>query len=926
MRKMKFFAAIVIVVIACFALPMTVGATVEWNAAVNDPSLLDSDYFVRISDGSEGQLNYSGDILYVLGDATNLSGDIILNLDDVEYVEWDADINGNISNTVTIQGTVTKQRADYDIVLTAAQIVTSNASEPALTIDVGTGRVRLYSTLIQSTGNVALELHSPARIENCWYNGSSWFDRIISTVNTAVVTTANLEVVSSTISGFNGIVSTGDRLDIIDPTYTTVSCIGGGGNTGAQHAISVTGTAYLTGGTISTNSNDTINRNDSAVFTQNGTIIINGATITSDDNDGANGKDQDGVEVNGTGLVQMSDGNVSGYNGIYVKNSNGVAISGGSISGNTGVRIEGALGTGVVISGGTITSTGNMSEAGVYISGNNARKSSTIIRGTAAINGGSNNVAISMGNSDATLLIENGTFEAAQSALVSNSPFKSLRITGGTFRSTAWQAIYTSITTPVLIQPTVSTPVTLQGYQGTMGFSSGGSASITATTYEADMNYDGLTATSYTQSVTPFDYNTGYKYAKFIYTPPVVIPDPSYNVTVSGGTANGLSSSEIEAGTTVNIAPSPSPGKIFVGWEASGITLADPTIGDQSFIMPANDVTLTARFSDLEPVSFKVTFNTNGGTEIPAQTVEIGNTAVIPPDPERKGYIFAGWHIDDEIFEYEFDFTTPITENTLLHAYWIANVGEFQPSPGYNPGPSYNPPTAGSPNSDTDSDSNTEPSDSDTSSDSDDGSKKNCILVIATLNKSGSVNSKKTAEDLKTAHNTAVQDGIGRIFLKIPEGGTGISASTMKILYKAAGGTALYLIFDYYDSYEVDESEVYGKFYLPLNNKSGQILTGLKFDTANISSAQDYIENHWDTDILASFETKQKAGWTDTATYSVSIDRLGFKASNGKKLYALIYDTKDKKWYQTDAVIDEQNVVVKTTRSGVIIVVTDSVK
>jgi hypothetical protein len=164
------------------------------------------------------------------------------------------------------------------------------------------------------------------------------------------------------------------------------------------------------------------------------------------------------------------------------------------------------------------------------------------------------------------------------------------------------------------------------------------------------------------------------------------------------------------------------------------------------------------------------------------------------------------------------------------------------------------------------------------------------------------------------------------MFLKIPEGGTGISASTMKKLYTAAGGTDIYLIFDFYDTYEVDESDVYGKFLLKLNDKTGQILTGLDFDTKRIQTAQDYIENRWDTEILASFETKQKSPWGDTATFNISIDRLGFKANDGKKLYALIYDTKENKWYQTSATIEDGNVIVKTKRAGIITIVTDSVK
>jgi hypothetical protein len=262
----------------------------------------------------------------------------------------------------------------------------------------------------------------------------------------------------------------------------------------------------------------------------------------------------------------------------------------------------------------------------------------------------------------------------------------------------------------------------------------------------------------------------------------------------------------------------------------------------------------------------------------------------------------------------EYDFAMPVTEDITLYAYWIVIIED--PGPSYNPGPSYLPPSTPAeepkPDIETDTDSST--------------GKKDCLVVIATLNKSGSVNSKATAEDISAAHTTAVQGGYSRMYLKIPEGGTGISASTMKKLYTAAGGTDIYLIFDFYDTYEVDESDVYGKFLLKLNDKTGQILTGLDFDTTRIQTAQNYIENRWDTEILASYETKQKSPWGDTATFSISIDRLGFKANDGEKLYALIYDTKENKWYQTSATIEDGNVIVKTKRAGIITIVTDSVK
>lgn len=61
-----------------------------------------------------------------------------------------------------------------------------------------------------------------------------------------------------------------------------------------------------------------------------------------------------------------------------------------------------------------------------------------------------------------------------------------------------------------------------------------------------------------------------------------------------------------------------------------------------------------------------VTFSTNGGTEITKQKVKEGNRAKIPLSPEKNGYDFIGWYVDEN----EFDFTTKITMDITLKAKW----------------------------------------------------------------------------------------------------------------------------------------------------------------------------------------------------------------------------------------------------------------
>ncbi len=69
-----------------------------------------------------------------------------------------------------------------------------------------------------------------------------------------------------------------------------------------------------------------------------------------------------------------------------------------------------------------------------------------------------------------------------------------------------------------------------------------------------------------------------------------------------------------------------------------------------------------------DPVTYTVTFNSNGGSNVNAQTVEENETASKPSDPTLEGYTFEYWYLDDETVE--FDFTTEIVANITLNAFW----------------------------------------------------------------------------------------------------------------------------------------------------------------------------------------------------------------------------------------------------------------
>ena len=75
------------------------------------------------------------------------------------------------------------------------------------------------------------------------------------------------------------------------------------------------------------------------------------------------------------------------------------------------------------------------------------------------------------------------------------------------------------------------------------------------------------------------------------------------------------------------------------------------------------DITLKAKWT---PESYTVTFDSDGGSAVPAQTVVYNETATEPEDPTKEDKVFDGWYNGAS----EFDFATAITENTTLTAHW----------------------------------------------------------------------------------------------------------------------------------------------------------------------------------------------------------------------------------------------------------------
>ena len=71
--------------------------------------------------------------------------------------------------------------------------------------------------------------------------------------------------------------------------------------------------------------------------------------------------------------------------------------------------------------------------------------------------------------------------------------------------------------------------------------------------------------------------------------------------------------------------------------------------------------------------SWKVTFESNGGSAVPSEYVSAGGTVTKPTDPTKTGHTFNGWYNDSALTD-AWDFSSDtVTADIILYAKWNAN-------------------------------------------------------------------------------------------------------------------------------------------------------------------------------------------------------------------------------------------------------------
>jgi len=136
--------------------------------------------------------------------------------------------------------------------------------------------------------------------------------------------------------------------------------------------------------------------------------------------------------------------------------------------------------------------------------------------------------------------------------------------------------------------------------------------------------------------------------------------DVKYSAGANGSITGNASQSVSYGDDALEVTAVPAEGYHFTSW-SDGVKAASRT--DKGV---TGSIDVTASF---EINSYVVTFNSNGGSTVAAQSLEHGQKAVKPQDPTREGFVFGGWYADAGLTT-PFNFEAPITGTALAYAKW----------------------------------------------------------------------------------------------------------------------------------------------------------------------------------------------------------------------------------------------------------------
>ncbi|WP_296332913.1 InlB B-repeat-containing protein, partial [uncultured Treponema sp.] len=145
----------------------------------------------------------------------------------------------------------------------------------------------------------------------------------------------------------------------------------------------------------------------------------------------------------------------------------------------------------------------------------------------------------------------------------------------------------------------------------------------------------------------------------------------TYNITykLDGGTNNKNNPTSVTFDNPKILENPTKQGFEFEGWFFDS-SYTNPVT--QIPVASMNSTTIYAKWIDMRP-KYKVTFNSNGGSSVLAQTVRDGDCASEPSAPKKTGYFFDGW-VTENGGSLKYNFSEAITENITLYASWSTSI------------------------------------------------------------------------------------------------------------------------------------------------------------------------------------------------------------------------------------------------------------
>ena len=148
----------------------------------------------------------------------------------------------------------------------------------------------------------------------------------------------------------------------------------------------------------------------------------------------------------------------------------------------------------------------------------------------------------------------------------------------------------------------------------------------------------------------------------------------TYTVTfsINGGTGAVPSAQRVFPGSTISLPGNTGfsrSGYIFRGWNTSGNASGTDYIAGEPFT-PVKSVTLYAKWEELPPDSFVVTFLVNTNLHVPEDRIVAKGAKIERPDnPVRSGYSFEGWYKPGLTERWNFEVDT-VSDDIMLSGKW----------------------------------------------------------------------------------------------------------------------------------------------------------------------------------------------------------------------------------------------------------------